>query len=135
MAFVPDAELMRSLFQEMVESPLVLRDSDLILPNYFSDDYFSDDEESVHSGYDDDLDNFIIANEQRVLDCILSTGPSATEALEDEEVCYVCLQNKPDSVFDCGNSGVCCVCANVLVNTTRKCPLCRQTVESFNIVH
>lgn len=120
---------------EIVVSSLVLSDFELILPTYFSDDDFSDDNESVHSGYDDDLDNFILANEQRVLDEILSSGPSATEALEGEDVCLVCMHNKPDSVFECGNSGVCCVCANVLVKTTRKCPMCRKTVGSFNILH
>lgn len=60
-----------------------------------------------------------------------TTVPLPTKAQEGEETCFICLDNKPDSAFDCGNSGFCCVCAEKLLETTQKCPLCRKTVTSF----
>ena len=58
----------------------------------------------------------------------------ATEAKEGEETCIICMENVPDSVFtDCGNKGFCCVCADKLLKTTRKCPLCRMTVTAFRV--
>ena len=57
----------------------------------------------------------------------------ATEAQEGEDACIICMENVPDSVFDCGNKGFCCVCADKLLKTTRKCPLCRKTVTTFRV--
>ena len=57
----------------------------------------------------------------------------ATEAKEGEETCIICMENVPDSVFDCGNKGFCCACADKLLKTTRKCPLCRMTVTTFRV--
>jgi hypothetical protein len=57
----------------------------------------------------------------------------ATEAKEGEETCIICMENVPDSVFDCGNKGFCCVCADKLLKTTRICPLCRMTVTAFRV--
>jgi hypothetical protein len=57
----------------------------------------------------------------------------ATEAQEGEDACIICMENVPDSVFDCGNKGFCCVCADKLLTTTRKCPLCRKTVTTFRV--
>ena len=57
----------------------------------------------------------------------------ATEAQEGEETCIICMENVPDSVFDCGNKGFCCVCADKLLKTTQKCPLCRKTVTAFRV--
>jgi hypothetical protein len=57
----------------------------------------------------------------------------ATEAKEGEETCIICMENVPDSIFDCGNKGFCCVCADKLLKTTRKCPLCRKTVTAFRV--
>ena len=57
----------------------------------------------------------------------------ATKAQEGEEACFICMDNKPDSTFDCGHSGVCCVCADTLLKTTKKCPLCRETFTSFSV--
>ena len=56
----------------------------------------------------------------------------ATKAGKGEEACFICMDNKPDSAFDCGHSGVCCVCADTLLKTTQKCPLCRKPVTSFS---
>jgi hypothetical protein len=57
----------------------------------------------------------------------------ATEAQEGEDACIICMENVPDSIFDCGNKGFCCVCADKLLKTTRKCPLCRKTVTAFSV--
>jgi hypothetical protein len=57
----------------------------------------------------------------------------ATEAKEGEETCIICMENVPDSVFDCGNKGFCGVCADRLLRTTPKCPLCRKTVTAFRV--
>ena len=57
----------------------------------------------------------------------------ATEAQEGEDACIICMENVPDSVFDCGNKGFCGVCADKLLKTTRKCPLCRKTVTTFRV--
>jgi hypothetical protein len=60
-----------------------------------------------------------------------TTVSLGTKAQEGEETCFICMENKPDSAFDCGNSGFCCTCAEKILETTRKCPLCRMTVTSF----
>ena len=57
----------------------------------------------------------------------------ATEAQEGEDACIICMENVPDSVFDCGNKGFCGVCADKLLRTTPKCPLCRKIVTTFRV--
>ena len=54
-----------------------------------------------------------------------------TKAGKGEEACFICMDNKPDSAFNCGHSGVCCVCADTLLKTTQRCPLCRKPFTSF----
>ena len=57
----------------------------------------------------------------------------ATEAQEGEDACIICMENVPDSVFDCGNKGFCCVCADKILKSTQRCPLCRKIVTSFRV--
>ena len=53
-------------------------------------------------------------------------------AAEGEDDCIVCFSNVADAKFaPCGNTGVCGACAFELVQTTKKCPLCRGDVTFF----
>ena len=41
--------------------------------------------------------------------------------------CMVCLEQAPNAILlECGHSGLCIECANVLWAQARRCPLCRQ---------
>lgn len=57
------------------------------------------------------------------------------QAQEGEDTCYVCMDNVPDAMFpDCGNTGICCLCAHRIVTSTQTCPLCRGSVASFRVI-
>ena len=56
-------------------------------------------------------------------------------AQEGEDQCVICLSNVSAAKFaPCGHSRVCCACAFELVQTTKKCPLCREGVSFFTRV-
>jgi hypothetical protein len=56
-------------------------------------------------------------------------------AQEDEDQCVICLSNVYAAKFaPCGHSRVCCACAFELVQTTKKCPLCREKISFFTRV-
>ena len=56
----------------------------------------------------------------------------AKTAKDSEDACFVCFTNVPDAMFpQCGHAGLCCVCADKIVKTTQKCPLCRKAAASF----
>jgi hypothetical protein len=45
----------------------------------------------------------------------------------DEQECVVCMDNKNEVVlYKCGHFCMCLKCANKILTTTRKCPMCRQ---------
>jgi hypothetical protein len=53
-------------------------------------------------------------------------------AKDDEDKCFICLDNAPDAKFaPCGTVGVCCACAFKLMETTKLCPLCRKEISFF----
>jgi hypothetical protein len=57
------------------------------------------------------------------------------EALDGEDVCFVCLVNKPDAILlACQHTGICCVCAHRLFVDAQRCPLCRHPIPSFRVV-
>ena len=61
--------------------------------------------------------------------------PPSIQAQEGEDTCYVCMDNIPNAMFpDCGNTGICCPCANRIVTSTQTCPLCRGSVASFRAI-
>ena len=57
------------------------------------------------------------------------------QAQEGDDTCYVCMDNIPNAMFpDCGNKGICCLCAHRICTTTQTCPLCRGSVASFRVI-
>lgn len=51
------------------------------------------------------------------------------KASSNEDTCF---DNFPNATFTpCRNSGVCCACAYQIVQSTKKCPLCRRGVTAF----
>ena len=77
-----------------------------------------------------------VNEDRQARDAVLAAPPQlyvATKAENGQETCFICMGNKPDSAFDCGHSGVCCVCADTLLKTTKKCPLCRAPFTSFSV--
>ena len=80
--------------------------------------------------------NMLRTEPQRTVENPTSPTPEAEKAKDGEDACFVCFTNVPDAKFpQCGHSGLCGVCADKLVKSTNKCPLCRETVTSFAKVH
>ena len=64
-------------------------------------------------------------------------------ALENEDVCCVCLENFPNVVFEGGcqrnttttTSGVCCYpCTRMILEQRMKCPHCRAVITGFRVI-
>jgi hypothetical protein len=52
------------------------------------------------------------------------------EITEEEDLCYVCYESKPDSMLlPCGHLGLCITCIKQLCNADPRCPLCRETIK------
>jgi len=50
---------------------------------------------------------------------------------EEELLCYVCCERKPNAILEnCGHGGICYECAISLMNRRNKCMQCRNTVET-----
>jgi hypothetical protein len=52
---------------------------------------------------------------------------------EDDSVrdCIICMSNEKNTVFaTCGHYVCCEECSDVIYKTTRKCPMCRNKIES-----
>ena len=50
---------------------------------------------------------------------------------EEELLCYVCCERKPNAILEnCGHGGICYECAISLMNKRNKCMQCRNTVET-----
>ncbi len=85
------------------------------------DNSVDEDDDSPPAFFETDLE-FIAENNVRV-------------ALEHEEenTCYVCLENFANITFDgCMKADVCCyLCAYHIMYTTKKCPHCRTSFSSF----
>ena len=64
-----------------------------------------------------------------------STPPPATVAKDGEDACTICYDNVPDCKFpDCSHADkgfLCAVCADKIVQTSKKCPLCRKPVTGY----
>ena len=82
----------------------------------------------VYTGADDDCDSVDSLGDDIPLQY------RYTKANEDDDTCYVCLNNVPNAVFtNCGHAGICCPCAHKIVTgALRTCPLCRVEVTSFD---
>ena len=52
------------------------------------------------------------------------------EEKEEPDVCLICFDRFPDSVFlDCCHGGTCYDCALDVWKTTEECYLCRETIK------
>ncbi len=51
--------------------------------------------------------------------------------------CMVCLETnkKQMYMFNCGHSVSCESCSSMIINTSNKCPYCRETIKDFQIVN
>lgn len=48
----------------------------------------------------------------------------------EDQVCLICFEGEPDSVFmDCGHGGVCYECALDVWKATNECFLCRELIS------
>ena len=107
--------------------------------------YFSDDDERE---FDSDTGLFRILVDlfaEPVSDQVFRPSPSMKSsrvALDDEDVCCLCLVNFPDAAFngcpkESGGGVCCCPCAIALLNrpdSTKKCPHCRALITGFRVV-
>ena len=66
-----------------------------------------------------------------------STQTASTEiSTVDDEDCVICMAAKKDYAFiPCGHKGFCLDCANRQNETSKRCPICRETVDSILKVH
>jgi hypothetical protein len=73
--------------------------------------------------------------EYRLTDFTPADPKLGNEALDSEDVCLVCLVNKPDAILlACQHAGICCVCAHRLFVNEKRCPLCRHPIPSFRVI-
>lgn len=49
-------------------------------------------------------------------------------ALTENEECLICTKNKKCVVFNCGHKQTCVECSETLVNTTKKCIICKSDI-------
>ena len=62
------------------------------------------------------------------------TVPLKGEEEEDEDKCVICLINVPDAkIRPCSHSATCRECAQELINRSEPCPICRKTIEGFDV--
>jgi len=64
-------------------------------------------------------------------------GGVANEIVESEQMCFVCYDSRPDSIFlECGHAGVCRHCAGNLMNRPQRavCPVCRARITRVVII-
>jgi hypothetical protein len=56
----------------------------------------------------------------------------AANPSDDEELCYACVDSKPDTMLlACGHQGLCTSCARQLWRIDRRCPLCRAALKGM----
>lgn len=49
---------------------------------------------------------------------------------DEDEICIICMDSKKDTVFGpCGHFNCCEECAGSILNTTKKCPICRSSLD------
>ena len=57
-------------------------------------------------------------------------------AQDDQDACYICMENAPNAKFpSCEHAELCCACAYQITQSSRRCPLCRGAVTSFERIH
>jgi len=50
----------------------------------------------------------------------------------DTELCYTCCENMATIVLlHCGHGGLCHACVKHVLNTNRRCPLCRSEINGM----
>ncbi|GMH84856.1 hypothetical protein TL16_g10048 [Triparma laevis f. inornata] len=60
--------------------------------------------------------------------------PLKGEEEEDEDKCIICLVSVPDAkIRPCSQSATCRECAQELINRSEPCPICRKTIEGFDV--
>lgn len=51
------------------------------------------------------------------------------------DCCVICYTNKPDTVVEpCGHGALCQECMFTLIKKERKCPMCREMMDTIYIV-
>ena len=126
---IPNSSVLLQNEHEFRDSNLVNALAELVIDVDF--DTFAALRGGVYTGADDDDDD---------CDSVDSLGDDIPlqyrdiRANEDDDTCYVCLNNVPNAMFtDCGHAGICCPCAHKIVTgALRTCPLCRVEVTSFD---
>lgn len=62
-------------------------------------------------------------------------APKATVAADGDDACVICFENVPDCKFPgCshGDKGfICAVCADMIVKSSMKCPMCRAQAAGY----
>ncbi len=59
--------------------------------------------------------------------CKLKSRNNSLNSNDTSSTCFVCVERPADAVLlECGHSGLCVECANVLWDQGRRCPLCRR---------
>ena len=53
----------------------------------------------------------------------------------EKKLCVVCMEADKNAIFlPCGHISCCMACAQSVKNSTKKCPVCRGTIQSINKV-
>jgi hypothetical protein len=62
--------------------------------------------------------------------------PKATPAADGDDACVICFENVPDCKFPGCSHGekgfICAVCADKIVKSSKKCPMCRAPVAGVS---
>ncbi len=68
----------------------------------------------------------------RKQDITIVTGkvPTDLKKYDKEETCCICIDAPPSVIFyRCGHFTCCKACAAAIMTTTKKCPLCRSSID------
>ena len=125
-----EAEMTVAFIEEEI---LVLRDQIRQYEDEHQEDEYYDDDDDDYDDYDDDP--VPLTREQLNAQTLQSDVNQFNEQANYSELlkCPVCLENIKDIRLNCGHM-LCTVCARILRQNNRPCPICRVPTTSYDKV-